>query len=499
MITSFNTAKKIGILIMIFISAAMTTDSHATTQSQTGETWMGIYFGASKMGYAKMKIAKSVYKGKPGYKLDTLSVTRMLVLGEQVEQSVDSTVYLDSKSAPLYQAFKMSSSGHSTIITAGYSQKEIVAHIESDGTTSSKSIPVPPGCKLVGDSTFFSPTLKIKVGDKMDLKCFNPLTLSLDDIQTTVLRKESLKLNGKAIETYVIVSSTPLGEMICWQDNKGDLLKVTALMGITMVKEPKETAIAIPVQSLGYAPPDDLAVMTSAHTNREIPGPRQVSRLSIKFVGMKDKSLAISDARQKAQFHEDDNPYVEYDISADEFDPQASIELPVKDAGMSAFLGDTPYIQPTNPEIFKTAADIVGDEKNAYKAAAKIRAWVFANMRTKGSIGILRSSVDVLHAKEGVCRDYAVLYTALARAAGIPAKVVAGLIYWRNGFYYHAWSEAYIGKWIPMDATLPTDFVDATHIKLSVGEATDMFTSIRTMGALKADVLTFEYQQAPPE
>ena len=460
---------------------------------------MGIYFGASKMGYARMKIAKTVYKGKPGYRLDTLSVTRMLVLGEQIEQSVDSTVYLDTKSAPLYQAFKMSSAGHSTIITAGYSPKEIIAHVESDGTSSSKSIAVPPGCKLVGDSTFFSPTLKIRVGDKMDLKCFNPLTLSLDDIQTTVLRKESLKLNGKAVETYVIVSSTPLGEMICWQDNKGDLLKVTALMGITMVKEPKETAISIPPQTLGYAPPDDLAVMTSAHTNREIPDPRRVNRLNIKFVGMKDKSLAITDSRQKAQFHEDDNPYVEYDISANEFNAHDSVLLPVNDAGLSAYLIDTPYIQPTNPEILKTAVEIVGNEKNAYKVAAKIRAWVFANMRTKGTIGILRSSVDVLHAKEGVCRDYAVLYTALARAAGIPAKVVAGLIYWRNGFYYHAWSEVYVGSWIPMDATLPTDFVDATHIKLSVGEATDMFSSIRTMGALKADVLTFEHQQEPPQ
>jgi len=118
-----------------------------------------------------------------------------------------------------------------------------------------------------------------------------------------------------------------------------------------------------------------------------------------------------------------------------------------------------------------------------------IRAWVNINMKSKADIGIMRSAVDVLHGKTGVCRDYAVLYAALARAAGIPTKMVSGLVYFEGRFYYHAWAESFVGEWVPFDATLTTDFVDATHIKLAEGEATSMFDMVKTMGALKAEVI----------
>jgi hypothetical protein len=113
-------------------------------------------------------------------------------------------------------------------------------------------------------------------------------------------------------------------------------------------------------------------------------------------------------------------------------------------------------------------------------------------MRSKGDVGIVRSSLDVLHTKTGVCRDYAILYTALARSAGIPTKVVSGLVFWQGKFYYHAWAESYTGRWTPVDATLPTDFVDATHIKFAEGDATSMFSLARLMGVIKAEILKVE-------
>ena len=58
--------------------------------------------------------------------------------------------------------------------------------------------------------------------------------------------------------------------------------------------------------------------------------------------------------------------------------------------------------------------------------------------------------------------------------------------------YLHAWAESFFGEWIPADSTLSTDFVDATHIKLAVGEATAMFDMVKTMGALKAEILEFK-------
>jgi transglutaminase-like putative cysteine protease len=62
-----------------------------------------------------------------------------------------------------------------------------------------------------------------------------------------------------------------------------------------------------------------------------------------------------------------------------------------------------------------------------------------------------------------------VLLTALARAAGIPARVVAGAMYLDGGFYYHAWTELWLGRWVSADAVFRQLPADATHVKLVEG------------------------------
>jgi transglutaminase-like putative cysteine protease len=138
------------------------------------------------------------------------------------------------------------------------------------------------------------------------------------------------------------------------------------------------------------------------------------------------------------------------------------------------------------------AAKILKGETNAFWATQKLRDWVHQNMGVRADIGVIRSVMDVLMDKRGVCRDFAVLYTTLARAAGIPTRVATGLVYSEGAFYYHAWAESYVGKWIDVDATLPTAFVDATHLKLAHGAVESMFSSGRVMGQLKAKVLDYK-------
>ena len=66
---------------------------------------------------------------------------------------------------------------------------------------------------------------------------------------------------------------------------------------------------------------------------------------------------------------------------------------------------------------------------------------------------------EVATRREGDCTEHAVLTAALARAAGIPARVVLGLALIhdlrRYGSYGHAWAELKIdGQWVVADAVL---------------------------------------------
>jgi transglutaminase-like putative cysteine protease len=85
------------------------------------------------------------------------------------------------------------------------------------------------------------------------------------------------------------------------------------------------------------------------------------------------------------------------------------------------------------------------------------------------------------------------LYTALARARGIPTRVVNGLTYSPEyqGFLYHTWAESWLGvDWIAVDPTFAQIGVDATHIKLLEGEApADLLPLVELLGRLRLRVI----------
>ena len=84
------------------------------------------------------------------------------------------------------------------------------------------------------------------------------------------------------------------------------------------------------------------------------------------------------------------------------------------------------------------------------------------------------SAVDVLRERRAECQGHSYLLAALARALGIPARIVNGIVYSEphGGFLYHTWNELWIeGRgWRPVDATFGQAHADATHLKLVEGE-----------------------------
>ena len=80
------------------------------------------------------------------------------------------------------------------------------------------------------------------------------------------------------------------------------------------------------------------------------------------------------------------------------------------------------------------------------------------------------------HRRKGDCTENAVLLAALARAAGIPARVASGLVYDREryhgtseAFLPHAWTLAWIdGRWRSYDISV--EGFDATHVALTIGD-----------------------------
>src|SRR5690606_38728584 len=89
------------------------------------------------------------------------------------------------------------------------------------------------------------------------------------------------------------------------------------------------------------------------------------------------------------------------------------------------------------------------------------------------------SALQAYRERQGDCTEHAALFVALARAAGIPARNAAGIVYLSAGskgvFGYHAWAEVWLGQWVPVDTTVREIGVGARYILLEYDEPGDAF------------------------
>ena len=128
--------------------------------------------------------------------------------------------------------------------------------------------------------------------------------------------------------------------------------------------------------------------------------------------------------------------------------------LPFVDNALKA---DT--LVPSDDEnVVKLAASIIGKEKSSYNKAKLIYNYMCDNFKVKEKVRKGDSDpLDLIKSKKGDAYDYAIVYTALLRAAGVPALTDAGvLVLQEQATQAHWWCEFYIPSvgWIPVDPAI---------------------------------------------
>jgi len=156
---------------------------------------------------------------------------------------------------------------------------------------------------------------------------------------------------------------------------------------------------------------------------------------------------------------------VTYDvtISARHFDVDADKVLPAEITPELA-----PFVAERAPHIVFTddlrafSRQVVGDEKNPWRIAQKLYAAVdripWAGAREYSTISNI--SDYALHAGHADCGQQTLLFMALLRLNGIPARWQSGMMFADDGtrqtyWNLHDWGQLYIAPygWMPMDVT----------------------------------------------
>lgn len=137
----------------------------------------------------------------------------------------------------------------------------------------------------------------------------------------------------------------------------------------------------------------------------------------------------------------------------------------------AALLGNDTYVV-ADAEIVALAAKIRGDETNPLKIARKLYDWTLDNVEywvkdpSKWKASPVGSSDYCLKNRTGNCTDFHSLWTALARASGIPTRMKYGSLFKPSldgqdkDASYHCWPESWFPGlgWVPNDVAVADIF-----------------------------------------
>lgn len=175
---------------------------------------------------------------------------------------------------------------------------------------------------------------------------------------------------------------------------------------------------------------------------------------------------------------------------------QASASKPLP-ASVKSQLGPVYGIDPKSPALKKVVAGLKADD--SLTTIRNIQAWLKKNveykLEIKSQLELDFKTVDELiergHAE---CRGYALLFTGLCRAAGIPTRPIWGMFRVQPGddnkfgdIISHNWAEVYIpgAGWIPVDPQWPESLgFLPTHYMRGFMDAQKSRTSVETLPLL---------------
>jgi hypothetical protein len=156
------------------------------------------------------------------------------------------------------------------------------------------------------------------------------------------------------------------------------------------------------------------------------------------------------------------------------------------------YLQPTPRIQSDEKAIRDLAKEIIGDATDPDEKAQRIAKWTFKTLKKSYSDNA-DTALEILDRKAGDCTEHSLIFVALCRAAGVPAREVGGLAYVRASkplLGWHAWTEIHNGhQWVSVDPTWNQYYVDGTHLKLSEGSQDNAWTNLA--GKVKVKVLKY--------
>ncbi|MFW5915010.1 MAG: transglutaminase-like domain-containing protein [Planctomycetota bacterium] len=458
-----------AVALVVFIGGS----SRASTLK---ENWMAVYFQGQKVGHAHMRIQERTAdtptedeKQEKRYVTTTTQELNIQRGGNDLKFETHEKIVEDSAGrvlsfkrnilqGPLDQRLQGRREGDDFIIVTGEGENEVKQTAEAPDVLGPWAVEMitrrkgyEPGTSytlpvFTLDAPTRKVTARVHVRGKEDKQIFDA-TKSLHRVE-------------------VELSILPNMETTEWVDSTGTAWLTQTTIGpmeLVLRRTPEEAAVK-PADGEG------ITIDMGITPDESIENPRQLQRLVLRISPSEpgsDLPDLPDDSLQTLTRH-DDHLIAEIRRASQQED---GYTIPWTGDDFRSYLEETSWLEINHPNIQQMAREAIGDQTDAYRAAQRIESYVAGEIADKNLDLGFATAAETAKERAGDCSEHAVLAAALARAAGIPSRLVAGLAYGgplpgdkNPRFYFHMWAELYTGEWTPIDPALGSH--SATHLAI---------------------------------
>jgi len=448
----------------------------AAAASSERESWMSIFQNNRQVGFSHSRLRPE----EAGYALEEAVLMRINTMGMVQELRLNSRFRLNREL--MLEQFEFGiASGRFRFSARGRVIGDLLSvDTDSGGGRGRIEIPAAGGIRPVAALADALARTELAPGTRYELDVFDPAAMARVPVIAEIIGPEPIDVMGEPVSATRITLNFRGMIQTAWIGPNGDLLRERGLLGMRLEKSSREQALT----PLGREAGPDLAEAAAIAPDRPIDAPQERELLRLRLNGPLPEGLHLNGGRQSMA----EGVLTIRRESLTEL--EATTDAPRFKALERVYLKAEPFIQSDHEKIRAVVRAVLGDEPQTapLEKARRLMDWIQANIQKRPVLS-MPDALATLENRMGDCNEHAMLFAALARAAGIPARVEAGLVYMQGRFYYHAWNLLFLGRWVTADALFNQIPADVTHVRLVTGSMQQQFDLLGVMGQLRIEVL----------
>jgi hypothetical protein len=297
----------------------------------------------------------------------------------------------------------------------------------------------------------------LESGGSYTTTVFDPSSMKNVPLTVQAAGDTSIQYRGEIVEVRKVLQQMGGLEIVSFVDSSGNVIVEQSGMGYRMVLEDEQSA-----RNGQWSDGDtDIQRLVAVVPDRPVYSARNLRGMTVEITGLGQDTLLLNGGPQSYSA-----PMLTIDGRGPDEDAPEEELLPEVLASANA---PGHFVLSEHPRLLELAARIVDISEPAETKIRQILDWLEDNIEIKPTFSI-PNTLEVMQRRSGDCNEFAVMFASLARAAGVPTRIAMGLVYVDDAFYYHAWCECYIQRWIGVDPVFGQFPADASHIRFIAGE-----------------------------